>query len=155
MKTESPVRIGWAEQSITPENKKLSLRGQFYERISEYVETPITVTALALQCGEGSMIICSCDLTSVEAELVDRVRELLKGKIDFPLERLIVNCTHTHTSHTYSAPKNDDGKTSSGNALGILRKFIPDDMVYKPLVDTTGVLDPEEAFEFLAVLVDV
>ena len=145
MNTEYPVKIGWAEQSITPTDKKLSLRGQFYERISEYVESPVTVTAMAVECGEGSMVICSCDLTSVEVSLVSRVRELLAGKVGFPLDRLIVCCTHTHTSHTYAA-----NAASSGSALHVLSRYMPDDMVYRPLVDTTGVMDPVEAFEFLA-----
>ena len=44
------VKIGWSEVSITPD-KKISLLGQFAERISEYVEKPITVTAMAIECG--------------------------------------------------------------------------------------------------------
>ena len=36
----SKLKFGWAEQSITPD-KKVSLAGQFAERISEYVEKPI------------------------------------------------------------------------------------------------------------------
>ena len=36
------LKIGMAEVSITPEGKSIALVGQFYERISEYVETPIT-----------------------------------------------------------------------------------------------------------------
>lgn len=32
--------IGWAEESLVPD-KKLSLAGQFFERISEYVESEI------------------------------------------------------------------------------------------------------------------
>ena len=43
----SKLKFGWAEQSITPD-KKVSLAGQFAERISEYVEKPICVTALAI-----------------------------------------------------------------------------------------------------------
>lgn len=29
--------VGWSEVSITPDNKRISLAGQFAERISEYV----------------------------------------------------------------------------------------------------------------------
>lgn len=41
------LQFGWSEVSITPE-KKISLAGQFAERISEYVEKPLTVTAMAV-----------------------------------------------------------------------------------------------------------
>lgn len=34
------IKIGWAEESLVP-NKKVSLAGQFYERISETVESEI------------------------------------------------------------------------------------------------------------------
>ena len=37
------ILIGWAEESIVPD-KKVDLAGQFFERISEYVEKPITAT---------------------------------------------------------------------------------------------------------------
>ena len=41
----SKLKFGWAEQSITPD-KKVSLAGQFAERISEYVEKPISARKL-------------------------------------------------------------------------------------------------------------
>ena len=40
------LQIGWSEIDITPD-KKVSLAGQFAERISEYVEKPITATAMS------------------------------------------------------------------------------------------------------------
>ena len=43
----SHFQIGWAEYSLTPD-KKVSLVGQFAERISEYVEKPLCVTAMAV-----------------------------------------------------------------------------------------------------------
>ena len=50
--------IGWAEESIVPD-KKVMLAGQFYERISEYVESDITVTAMAVEGDGAQMIIAS------------------------------------------------------------------------------------------------
>ena len=35
--------IGWAEESIIPE-KKASLAGQFFERITDEVESPISLS---------------------------------------------------------------------------------------------------------------
>ncbi len=60
----SKLRIGWSEKSITP-NKKVSLDGQFAERISEYVEKPITVTCLVVEQDSEQMILCSEDLLAV------------------------------------------------------------------------------------------
>ena len=56
--TMAQLNIGWSEISITPD-KKVSLCGQFAERISEYVEKPITATAMAVECGGDQMVLCS------------------------------------------------------------------------------------------------
>ncbi len=66
------LNVGWSEVSITPD-KKIALAGQFVERVSEYVETPITVTALAVTSGDEQMIICSCDLVNIGENLVEDV----------------------------------------------------------------------------------
>ena len=71
------VKIGWSEVSITPD-KKVSLAGQFAERISEYVEKPLTATAMAVECGGDQMVMVSCDLVSLTYTWMLRVRELLK-----------------------------------------------------------------------------
>ena len=42
------LKIGWAETDITP-GEHISLAGQFAERISEYIEKPLTATAMALE----------------------------------------------------------------------------------------------------------
>ena len=56
--------IGWAEESIVPD-KKVSLEGQFFERISEYVESEISVTAMAVQADGDEMIMVSADVVSM------------------------------------------------------------------------------------------
>ncbi len=143
---ETNVKIGWWEESITPD-KRISLVGQFYERISEGVETPITVTAFALECNNEQMVICSCDLTGINPGFMTRVREKLEGKTDLPLDKIMLHATHTHTSHTYSAYKAPKRITG----LEALRKWVPDSMLYKPFVtaDET-IMTPDEALEFLS-----
>lgn len=144
MKTN--IKIGWCEESITPD-KNISLCGQFYERISQGVETPITATAFALECNGEAMVVCSCDLTGINHGFQDRVRKLLSGKTDLPLEKILIHATHTHASHTYSAA----ASATSGSTLPVLRKFVPDGMMYQPLVTADdSVMTPEEATQFLA-----
>ena len=50
--------IGWAEESIVPD-KKVSLSGQFFERISEYVESDISITAMAVEADGEQVEISS------------------------------------------------------------------------------------------------
>lgn len=135
--------IGWAEESLVP-NKKASLAGQFYERISEYVESEITATAMALESGNEKAIIISCDITSFNNELVDLIREKFsKLTDDISPEMLIMGATHTHTSVNF--------KKGTRDAIKILNEFLPDGKKYSSLVTVNDeVITPEEATEFLA-----
>ena len=63
----SKLFIGWSEVNITPD-KKISLAGQFAERISEYVEKPLTATAMAVEA-EGSSAEALANEFLAEADL--------------------------------------------------------------------------------------
>ena len=104
----SKIKIGWSEIDITP-NEKIRLAGQFYERISDEVDTPITVTALAIECAGEQAVICSCDIACIHEELVCKVRENLRDNSSgLDVSKILIGATHTHTSYEYSyrhAPK--------------------------------------------------
>lgn len=137
------VLIGWAEESLVPD-KKVSLAGQFYERISDHVETEISATAMAIQNGEEKAIIVTCDLTSINAALVAKIREKFAEMTDeIDSKYVIMGATHTHTSIKY--------QSGFSPVVQILDEFLPEDKKYKPLVETDdSVLGPEEAMEFIS-----
>ncbi|MBQ9975125.1 MAG: hypothetical protein IJP16_01330 [Clostridia bacterium] len=141
------IKIGWSEIDLTPEGRKVELVGQFYERISDSVETPITVTALALDDGNTSAIFCVCDLVSTGTALLKSVRARLEGKVDFPVENVMISAIHTHTSMGYS--KRSDG---AGATLGVLQELMGDKAQYNKLVssDDPTLLKGDEAHEYLA-----
>lgn len=97
------LRIGWAMEDITPEGP-VSLRGQYYERMSEYVQSSLKATALAMESvsedgRKEQAIMISVDVVSFSDGLQDLLRQMLKGKIpDFGLNNLFLNATHTHSS---------------------------------------------------------
>ena len=68
------VLIGWAEESIVPE-KNVSLAGQFFERISQFVESKITVTAMAVEVDREHMIMVSADVIDVSEGAMELIRE--------------------------------------------------------------------------------
>ena len=135
--------VGWAEESLVPD-KKVSLAGQFYERISQFVESDITATAMALELAGEKAIIVSCDITSFNNELVNLAREkfsLLTDEVSPKM--LIMGATHTHTSVNY--------KKNTRAAITILEEFLPSGKKYKSLVNKSDdVITPEEATDFLA-----
>ena len=146
------LKIGWAEQSITPD-KKIFLDGQFAERISEYVEKPLTVTALAVEGEQDYFILVSADLEGIGSDLVDTVREKLTAdKVDFDPMKVIYCATHTHTGPTY--PKQSRTRTGGIPKLReILIHELPAGKRYAPKAEAKqdpNVCTGEEVFAFLA-----
>ncbi len=135
------IIIGWAEKSITPD-EKVSLVGQFYERISEYVETPLTATALAIVAGDEQCVMVSGDLTSASRNLLNDIRKKLddEGDLDgLDTSKIIFGATHTHTSVSYVG-------RSDYRSIDTLRSHLPEGVEYEAVVNTAaeGVQTPEE-----------
>lgn len=145
----SRLLIGWAEESIVPE-KKVSLAGQFFERISEYVESEITVTAMAVEADGEQMILASADIIKCEEWLLALARtKFEKFAIGVNAKKLMVAATHTHTSHVMRSGKGDASNVPS--TTEILEEYFPDGKKYTELVTPDdSVMTPEEAGEFVA-----
>lgn len=147
------ILIGWAEESLVPE-KKVSLAGQFFERISEYVESEITVTAMAVEANGEQMIMASADVVSLTDVQLELAREKLAKILDgFDPKKLIVAATHTHTSLKIggrSSKVAKDGVSTISAAQAILEEFLPEGKGYKKLVTPDeSVLTPAEALELV------
>ena len=139
------LKLGWAEIDITPEKgTKIGLEGQFFERITDVVESRITVTAFALDSGDDKMVICSCDLVWVCNNLHRLVKEKVEKKYPELKDKVITNAIHTHTSYVYKGTTTDSGST-----LGVLKQMLPEGMEYKSLASGEKMLDPEVALYFL------
>ena len=138
----SNFKIGWAEESIVPD-KKVNLQGQLYERISEYVETEITATAMAVESGNEQAIFVSCDLASTSNVLVGLVREKFAGMCDeIAPEKLVIGAIHTHTSMAYGVARMKREE--------VLNEFLPENKKYKSIVkETPDVLTKADALDFL------
>src|SRR5690606_19375978 len=99
--------IGWASADITPAGPAIRY-GQFYDRLSRYVQSPLTVTVCAIESIYGDeereqAVMVSLDLTRVWSGMQEVLRNKLRGLIpDFDMAKLFLHATHTH-----SAPKAD------------------------------------------------
>ena len=143
----SKIKFGWSEVSLVPKGKKVSLVGQFYERISDVVETPISVTALAMECDGDAAIFCGCDLVSTSRNLLTEVRAYILAKDPaFPAEKLMISAIHTHTALGYARR----GDSVDGSSLNVLTQLMPN-AKYEELVTYQGddLLDGEEARRFV------
>lgn len=152
----SKLRIGWAEESITP-NKSVSLVGQFAERISEYVEKPIMVTAMAIDNGTEQTVICSADLVGVTRSLTEAVcGKIAKQNSEIDPRKVIIGAIHAHTGPGYTGR----GVTASTKYLGkansfraLLEENLPEDKKYVEKVTISGndnIMSNDELAEFLS-----
>jgi len=147
------IKIGWAEKDITP-NQKIRIAGQFYERVSDVVETPISVTALALESDDGEQaVICSCDLACISEGLVSLVRAELSGTDGLDLNKIIIGATHTHTSYQYDEASGiervDDSNSSIDSSVDILKRYLPNGKKYISL-ESSPAMDEYEVLIYLS-----
>lgn len=126
--------IGWGHADITPDYPVL-LRGYFNARVSEGVQDPVTVTALAIEGLEyekprDHVIMVSCDLVKISEDLNDEVRRLIRRQLpDVDHMKVILSATHTHT-----APETHRSNSSWGSVgidydtLGVISsdKYVED-----------------------------
>jgi len=148
-------RIGWAEVDITPK-KKVSLVGQFAERISEYVEKPLTVTAMAMATDDEQVVMCGCDLVGISCSLVEAVRGRLAGN-DIGLDpmKVIISAIHTHTGPGYAGRGNSSRKQSgaSSSFRALIENELPPNKKYVESANITQnpeIATDSELLEFLS-----
>lgn len=141
------IKFGWSEVSLVPEGAKVSLAGQFYERISDVVESPLTVTALAIESGNDAAIFCSCDLVSTSEYLLRSVRKCLQARPDIPGEKVMISAIHTHTAPNYSNRNDTFGSLS---AINVLKQVAPEAKYIALVSETEGMFIGDEAHAYLA-----
>ncbi len=144
---DNKLKIGWSEVSITPD-RPVSLAGQFFERISEYVESPITATAMAIENGEQQAVICSVDIVVIGENLMEMVRENVAKETDLDPMSIIIAATHSHTSHVYDR-SGAKPNAYNANTLPILKRYLSEEAMYVPLASSNEAMTPVEALYFL------
>ena len=149
----SKLFIGWSEVNITPD-KKISLAGQFAERISEYVEKPLTATAMAVVAGGDQMVLVSTDLVAVGGNLMDQIRERLADN-DLGLDpmKVVISVIHTHTGPVY--PRHGYVAKTFGMVKSfrtLLESELPSDRRYiesAPVSNNPDIATPQEVLDLL------
>ncbi len=148
----SNLKIGWSEIDITP-SKKVSLAGQFAERISRYIEKPLTATALAIEADGEQMIMVSCDLVAVTWQLTCDVREALKGNdLGIDPEKVILSAIHTHTAYRPMGGQRGQAGGVIANYKDMLSEFLRPDQKYvqkEQVTDNPEVATSQENHELL------
>jgi hypothetical protein len=90
---------GWSVKNITPYGREVSLRGQYYERLTTEVDCDLKAAALAMDNGDESLTWVSCDLVSVSDILCEDVRAAVKERAPtINSANIFLSAIHTHTA---------------------------------------------------------
>ncbi|MBW7890540.1 MAG: hypothetical protein H3C48_05860 [Chitinophagaceae bacterium] len=111
----SEIYAGRASVSITPP-VPVAVGGQMYVRVAQKVDNPATANVLILSSGTNknaadASIMVSCDLVSIDLNIIRGVRSEIADKIaGIDTSKIIINATHTHTApeardYVYIIPK--------------------------------------------------
>ena len=112
------INIGWSQISITPDRPVFN-HGQMYQRVSQYVHDPITVTALVLDNGHEQLILLSADMTSIRGNILEKLKKNLSGTKGLDVSKLSFSVTHTHNSSNF-------GETKLTHSLAIDKEIMPE-----------------------------
>ena len=89
-------KAGFGRVNITPP-LGVNLAGYYHERISEGILNELQANCLAVNDGENTAVLFSCDLLYCSQGQIDYTRELISKTLGMPIEQIFIACTHTHT----------------------------------------------------------
>ena len=120
--SDAGLKIGWGKRSIAQKGP-VPITGQFHLRVSQGEFTPVIASALAISNEKDSVIFVTLDVVSFSAVALKEIQETLKKEApEIPVEKIIINSTHTHA-----------GPSAAGHFKGfpIDVKVIPSEEVRK------------------------
>ena len=98
------LRIGWAERDISTDLPVL-IPGGFTRPIAQGTSDKLTVTSLAIDNGYDAVIFLSCDHVHIGGGEVNAIKRLVRAMDPkLPLDKWIVNSTHTHSGAAVFGP---------------------------------------------------
>ncbi len=99
---KNELLIGWGNVDITPYGCQVNLYGQFKMRVTSTVRDPVTATALVLANANDKsdcVIFVSADTCVIPGNVLGDLRaRLCRDAPAVPVDKLILNSTHTHTA---------------------------------------------------------
>ena len=90
------LRVGRAAVKITPP-AGIPLAGYYSVRLAEGAHDDLWAKAVVLQAGQTRAALVSCDLISLDREIVERARKLIEESAGIPVAFVMIGATHSHT----------------------------------------------------------
>ncbi len=108
---------------------------------------------MAVQAGDEQMVLVSCDLVGVACNLVDAIREKLKGNSPgLDPTKVVFSAIHTHTGPLYPRTQRSGGHFMSNSSRFTLESLLRPDRKYVESADAEHnpeIISEEDTFQFL------
>ena len=92
------LQVGFSRKSITPTQQGVQIAGgDASSRLSIGFMDEVASTCIAIQKGEDLFLIYTMDFMVLNQASVDAVKPLISQTTGVPLDRILLNCTHTHS----------------------------------------------------------
>lgn len=92
------LRAGVGKSDLTPPvGVELCGYGPFLGRRSTAIHDVLSCRALALDAGQGLMVLIACEMVGITADLTTRVRATLRQRFGIAEEQVMIACSHTHS----------------------------------------------------------
>lgn len=92
------MKLGFAKEDITPRvGVELCGFGPFRCRHSIGIRDRLWARAMAVECGDRTMVVVSCDLVGTTPEIYEQTRQAVHAETGVDVDAVLVNCSHTHS----------------------------------------------------------
>ncbi|MCB1226908.1 MAG: neutral/alkaline non-lysosomal ceramidase N-terminal domain-containing protein, partial [Verrucomicrobiales bacterium] len=94
----APLKAGAATSNITPD-MGVVLDGTIMKiGPAKHVHDELHARCLVLNDGTTTLAFAVCDVTMMEAAIVEEAKSLVREHLDIPPENIVISATHTHSS---------------------------------------------------------
>ncbi len=114
-------KIGVAKVKITPP-LGVPLAGQYFDRGATGVHDDLYAKAMVIHKDHSKVVIVSCDIIEVTADLVSEVRHRVEEATGIEANQIMIGATHTHTGPVIPSEGNINNVT--GDIAEILTLYI-------------------------------
>lgn len=98
-KTTGSLNAGWGEADITPDDRKVELKGQYYQRLATGIFSRLKATVLILEQDGDISAMVSLDVLGLPSDFRRTLQERIAAEVPgLAPERVLVNAIHTHNA---------------------------------------------------------
>jgi len=92
------MKAGFAKVDITPRTGvELCGFGPYLNRHSTAVRDNLWAKAFALEVGGEKIVLASCDLIGLQADVSDKIKSIVQDASGLPESAIMIHCIHTHS----------------------------------------------------------